>query len=206
MAVSAGSGTLKIYEGDDTPWDEQCLSWFHRPWKVRRLDALTQDFVAGQEYELDVLPAMHKSGARTFILEYEWSIEGIAFSSREGSFAPQLVVQTLRGAPVAGGEPQLAAFGSLENMEAITEDIRVYPNPLQDKLTIEMQGAEETGTVSIELYDHLGTPLYRKNWRINSSNPTITLDLGGLSLKPGFYVFKLRTADNRVTTQKLYKK
>jgi hypothetical protein len=206
MAVSAGSGTLKVYEGDDTPWDEQYLSWFHRPWKVRRLDALTQDFVAGQEYELDVLPAMHKSGARTFILEYEWSIEGIAFSSREGTFAPQLVVQTLRGAPVLGVAPQLTAVGSLENTVTVAEDIRVYPNPLQEKLTIEMQDAEQTGPVSIELYDHLGTPVYRKDWLINGSNHSITIDLGGLSLKPGFYVFKLRTADNRVTTQKLYKK
>jgi hypothetical protein len=107
---------------------------------------------------------------------------------------------------MVGAEPQLAAAGSLENTERIADDIRVYPNPLQDKLTIEMQGAEEADPVSIELYDHLGTPVYRKDWSFRDTSPTVTLDLGALSLKPGFYVFKLRTADNRVTTQKLYKR
>jgi hypothetical protein len=205
MAVSEGSGTLKIYEGSDIPWNEQSLRWYYRPWKVRLLDELTIDFVAGQEYEFDVLPAVRDSTC-TFILEYEWSAQGIAFSSREGSFAPQLVVQTLRGAPVATMMPQLATTESPENTQTTVEGIRVYPNPLKDKLTIEMQDADEAGPLSIELYDHLGAPFYKKDWLFHVSNPSITLDLSALSMKPGFYIFKLRTADNLLTTMKLYKK
>jgi hypothetical protein len=205
MAVSGGTGTLKIYQGANIPWNEQYLRWYYRPWKVRLLDELTQEFQAGQEYEFNVLPAVRDSGTCTFILEYEDHGQHITFSSREGSFAPQLVVQTLRGATATS---QLLAVETESAMTTtpIAGTISIYPNPLEDKLTIEMRDVEETGTVSIELYDHLGSPFYRQDWSFDASNSSTTIDLKAFSLRPGFYMIKLRTKDNFLTTQKLYKK
>jgi hypothetical protein len=204
-AVSGGTGTLRIYEGSNLPWNEQCLKWYYRPWKVRLLDELTQDFQAGQQYEFNVLPALRDSGTCTFILEYKDYGQNIAFSSREGSFAPQLVVQTLRGA-AATSQLMDKETESTITSAPIAVSISVYPNPLEDKLTLEIHDIEETGTISIELYDHLGSPFYQQDWSFDESNASITLDLKAFSLRPGFYMIKLRTNDNLITTQKLYKK
>jgi hypothetical protein len=145
------------------------------------------------------------SGTCTFILEYQDHGQNITFSSREGNFAPKLVVQTLRGA-AATSRPMNAQTESAIIPTPIAGNISVYPNPLLDKLTIEMHDAEEMENVSIELYDHLGTPFYKQDWSFDNSNASITLDLKALSLEPGFYIIKLRTTDNLFTTQKLYKR
>ena len=84
-------------------------------------------------------------------------------------------------------------YGYIADMEAmsVSENIelegRVYPNPVVDKLTIELK--ENTDQLTIELYDLSGKLV--KSMEVRNVSESITIDVNDLN--SGFHVLNLRT-------------
>ena len=68
------------------------------------------------------------------------------------------------------------------------QDVRIYPNPVQDKVTIGFANQVE-GVLTIELSDKAGKPLLQQSW--NNSEQNTEVDLKGLNLLPGVYYLKI---------------
>lgn len=79
---------------------------------------------------------------------------------------------------------------------------KLYPNPVKDVLTLEIQ-ANRSGGAVISLYNILGTEVKKwDSYSVNSGSQKIKIDLS--FLKSGVYILKI-TSSNQVCSQVLKK-
>jgi hypothetical protein len=93
-----------------------------------------------------------------------------------------------------------ATFSELpSNMQKQTESLyRIYPNPVQDIITIELPDEFKQRTV-IQLYDNTGRLLIHK--KVQGSKYILDMDL----LSPGTYLIKLSNLNNKTILKSLVK-
>ena len=72
------------------------------------------------------------------------------------------------------------------------KDVRIFPNPADDNLTIDLKNYPNTA-VSVFIYNAFGKTVLSK---INALNPTNTIDLDTSSLQSGQYFVRI-TAKNK---------
>lgn len=190
-ATKKGYGTLKIFLGDQKEWTEATASYEDLPKAVQVLDTIEGGFVQGQVYELDVSDVVRDNGVYNFVLVVEDSKgAGVIFSSAEGNFAPELVVETLRG----GKAPDATSTGTIypdeDNNEdlSVVEEIRLFPNPVQDQLRLDL-GEVKSGFIRIEIADQEGVRYFKEGWKHDGQ--FVDVDLSNVQLEPGFYFLKV---------------
>lgn len=208
-ALEKEYGSLNIYLGEESNWSETNLSRFDLPRPVRILDTLPTNFISDQVYELNVLSAIPDNGLYNFILILEDTKRGISFSSREGEFQPELEIQTLRGAKLQ--TQQSTARSSKTNATVLSvsassensfKDIRLYPNPAKDKITLDL-GFEQSAFVMVEICDQVGRTFYKKNWE--DSTQFIELDINVPGMASGLYLVKVKQDTGPVKILRLVK-
>ena len=150
------------------------------------LDTLIADFSSGQEYQLNITSAVTDNGFYNFILVSE-DKGGVQFSSAEGEFQPQVIVETTRGAEVAVIEiPGSTDFPQ----ELSATSVKLYPNPaVTDKVTVDL-GVLASPFVSVEISDDAGVSFYRKDWK--NSGQYLEIPLNELDIEPGLYFVKVK--------------
>ncbi|WMJ73321.1 discoidin domain-containing protein [Cytophagaceae bacterium ABcell3] len=91
-----GGGVINISNGSHSNWDENTLEFSRRPLGTNVVARHnTRQGKAGDVIEVDVSNAITQEGAYTFVIELENTVgvRQISFSSKEGSFAPKLVLE-----------------------------------------------------------------------------------------------------------------
>jgi hypothetical protein len=77
----------------------------------------------------------------------------------------------------------------------ISSHLKVYPNPVQEKLTVKLDNAVQKG-FSIQLFDLYGKKLLQQTTR----QQTLSIDV--TQLVPGIYFLKV-TSENQSLTRKI---
>ena len=204
-AVQPGYGSLKIYLGSEGTWSENGAVKSDLPKPVQVLDTLTGDFATGQIYELNVGAALRDNGTFNLILVAENSRGGLTFSSAEGEFQPELWIETLRGAEVVfPEEPAINTDVPDKKGPRKRNELKLYPNPIvSDNLTVDL-GSPETTSVSVEIFDRVGSPVYRSCW--TDASQFVEVDLSGADMDPGMYFLKVKADDQPLQTLRLFKR
>jgi hypothetical protein len=202
-AMSGGNGTVKIYLGDDAAWSESNAAHADLPGAVRVLDTLTASFSQGQQYELDVTSAIADNGFYNFILVAEGMKGNMTFSSAEGRFQPELLVETLRGAEVSTSE--ISGSTDLpDDLHATYYPVRLYPNPVvTDNVTVDL-GLWGSPSVSVEISDESGVPRFTRDWQ--NADQFIEIPLNEVRLESGLYFVKVKREGYSAEILRMYKR
>lgn len=88
------------------------------------------------------------------------------------------------------------------SVSEVYEEVRIYPNPVQDKVTIGF-AHEVDGLLTVELTDKAGTSLLHRSW--HNSETTTEIDLTDLNLLPGLYYLRVAQEGIDTTTLRMYK-
>ncbi|MGC6423421.1 MAG: DUF7594 domain-containing protein [Lentimonas sp.] len=89
-----GSGTIRVYQGNSNAWTETTLSTANAPTEGSQLGSHTGSVAVGDEVTFDLGTPLSGAGEYSFILKMDSGGNDIWFSSKEGSFAPELVITT----------------------------------------------------------------------------------------------------------------
>lgn len=207
-ALANGNGNVKIYLGDNRHWSESDSKASGLPQPVRVLDTLISGLFSGQQYELNVSSAIADNGVYNFILMAEGAKGNLTFSSAEGQFQPELSVVTLRGAVVGStGETgfTVTSDGSdLSNVEESQEEVLdVFPNPVQDKITLDLGPGQSSAHISVEISDKAGKPFFQQHW-VNAGQ-LIEIDLNAFDMEPGVYYLKVKQDEHPLRIIRMFK-
>jgi hypothetical protein len=83
------------------------------------------------------------------------------------------------------------------------QPFKVYPSVVNSSVTVSVKG-ENTGPASFQLLDYAGRVVKQQNITVREGNNNVVVnDLGNVIT--GNYVVSLRTSDNQVFTQKIFK-
>ncbi|MGZ4676491.1 MAG: CBM96 family carbohydrate-binding protein [Acidimicrobiia bacterium] len=91
FVTDASASTGNLFATGSTSWSETAVTWNNRPTTTGGQIAPAQAATLGQWVEFDVSSLVKTSGAYSFTLTGA-SADAVAFSSRQGANAPQLVV------------------------------------------------------------------------------------------------------------------
>lgn len=204
-AVQNGYGKVGVYLGRNSDWNETSPI-YALPGRGRALTSLTTYFIAGQKYELDLGDAVQDNGILNIILV--GSKAGLAFSSSEGGNKPELLVVTLRGGlATATTDGEMIKMAStteaIVTKSGLHEQMKVYPNPFDDHITIGF-GEEINGGMTVEILDRSGRHVFTKNWT-NPGNSQV-LDIQHLNLHPGMYILKVKLNGIESKTLRVFKR
>jgi hypothetical protein len=195
------------YEGSVTPWDENGITWDNAPAiGSTPLSNPAGAVIVDTWVELDVTSAITGNGIYSFgILNHSTSTG--AYSSKEGSNPPELVIQTTSGSDLAAKTtdqtPDTTGLGDDHIATSFPDRIVLYPNypnPLrvsasnaQTKIVYQLP---QRAQVTLALYDLLGRELkifvdnaqeagtYHVSWDGRDDN--------GILVPSGVYVYRLR--------------
>lgn len=200
-ADESAYGTLNVYLGEEKTWTESAdPSGLPKP--VKLLASVTNNFVAGQDYEIDLAHAVQGNGTFNFVLMGNGTPATLSFSSSEGSAGPELLVVTLRGAtPVTDASVRLSS-GSTTQEAQWMEEAQIFPNPITDHMTIGLS-EKVIGLVSVEISDESGKPVFQQTWVDPEEN--IVIDLRNVDMHPGMYIVKLRQEGFASKTMRIFK-
>lgn len=125
--TEAGSGTVNVYRGSETFWNERFLSVATAPTQRELVDSVTGAFAVGDWLEFDVHGAIDSAGVANFVLRFQGA-DGVAFSSSEGANSPQLAVtaidQAFAGDANADGQVSGADYTIWRDTFGSTTDLR----------------------------------------------------------------------------------
>jgi hypothetical protein len=94
---------------------------------------------------------------------------------------------------------QLAPYGCYlgsQDLQLSNTELRLYPNPARDFLSIEIPSEQRNSALSLEIFDISGRVVLKQDFL--SPAPTVTVSTFGMS--PGAYFLKLSDASGRLTT------
>ena len=196
-------GKVKVYLGDHSNWTESS-SPASLPGEVQLLGEFTANFRSGQTYEVSLGTTIKNNGEYTLILVMENSTETLNFSSSEGSFPPALLLETLRGANVSALNVQTSTTARVASTETEKElqEVNIYPNPVRNHLFIGIE-EEVHGSLTIEITDKAGKPVFRETWM--NAGETIQINLEQLNMQAGFYFVKVKEEGFALKTLRVFK-
>lgn len=126
--------------------------------------------------------------------------DGTDYSSPNAPSTPFVNISMVSGAPINGFKMATISFDYLSSTLGIArqdsiEDIKVYPNPVKDVLTITNVSNE---SLSVELYNILG----KRIMAVNSGSPDpITMNVQDLN--NGVYILQIRNSVGDSSTRKI---
>jgi hypothetical protein len=89
------------------------------------------------------------------------------------------------------------------NASAITNDLKVYPNPFNDRLTISLRNPT-ANKLQVQLFNVLGQNLLIKNFNLNGQDETITVS-DYASFSRGIYFLHISIDDHKPIIKKIVK-
>lgn len=156
-----------------------------RQWnKYLSQKSLVVPLSGGKKYYIE---ALHKESLYADNLAVGWMVPNGA------------VIEVIPGSRLSPFLPAPASIVRMGAEESITNHIKLYPNPFQDKLTIL---TPYQGKLRISLTDNLGRTVYQS--AIDGSQPETTIDLA--YLKAGVYVGKVSLESGQIQLIKVVKK
>ncbi|MFN6946079.1 MAG: DNRLRE domain-containing protein [Cytophagaceae bacterium] len=92
---SNGMGRVRVASGNHSDWSENSITFNNQPGAAHEVASLHKSYNRGETVEFDVTSAIRKNGSHTFVLTLdEAQASGfVIFSSKEGSFAPKLILE-----------------------------------------------------------------------------------------------------------------
>ena len=208
---TVGSAKLRIY-GNNTEnttsintaaygvntdsWTETGITWNNAPASLSAI--LSSVGVSNQAtyYELDVTSFVKSqlAGDKTasfLIKDPSNQSRNLSFHSRENSSSkPQLIItatSTITSNAVMQREESFS--GSV----AAFSETKIYPNPAQKKLNIELSRAYK-GKVNLQIADESGRTYQISKARLEKGGFRMEADISNLSLKSGIYFLKIYSA------------
>ncbi|MFC4808177.1 DUF7594 domain-containing protein [Paenibacillus sp. GCM10023250] len=176
--VTGGTATIEAYAGmGNTAWTESTLAWNNQPAVGSLLDSKNTTFVAGSTYSFRVNGLVTANGTYSVILKSAAGSE-VAFASKEGVNAPQLIVSD-GTTPVSSEGPSLAGYTLYRDYSFGTS-----------------RGVNSLTSLSnnFNAYGIAGTTVINKEWQryqpINATNHVLTansLDLTAVANLGGVY-------------------
>lgn len=157
-----------------------------RQWtKYTAQKSVAIELQAGRKYYIE---ALHKEGSYADHLAVGWTQPG------------QTTIAVIEGKYLS---PYLPATPSARMAVAqdVEQQIRVYPNPFDSKLTISIP---TQGNYHISMTNNLGTTLYQENRSLTGT--LLEMNLQTLSLKAGIYMLRLTAEDGTSKVLKVIKK
>jgi len=86
----------------------------------------------------------------------------------------------------------VARLENIATVEAILpnqDSLKVYPNPVTSSVTLELSEELSEGVLEVQLYDHLGFPVYNYQYLLPTQQSEITISME--RYPPGMYVLKV---------------
>ena len=90
------------------------------------------------------------------------------------------------------GKLDISTVATNDN-DSKTQQIKLYPNPTNHELTIELEG-DKLQDIEITMYNTLGEAVYRSPKQINVQKKIIDIDM----LSPGIYFLELNIDGKRI--------
>ncbi|TBN04731.1 T9SS type A sorting domain-containing protein [Hyunsoonleella flava] len=152
-------------------------------------------------------PSVNNGWKATFTIDmfaYDAGTDsGTDYESGNSVTNPRENITMVSGAPINGNKMGTITFTynsstlSNSNISENIENIRVFPNPASDKITI--SNIQNTRLKNIEIFSILG----KLNHRFLVENNYNKIDLNISNLTSGIYLLKLNNEDGNSKTQKL---
>lgn len=112
VAVDPGSGDLNLYQGTSSAWSESTINAANAPGQGAIIDTVGGTHALGQVVEFDVSSALDSDGIYSFVLKHGGGND-VWFSSKEGSDAPQLIIDI-------GGQADFYNDGDINGLDFLT--------------------------------------------------------------------------------------
>jgi PKD repeat protein len=151
-----GEGTLRFFAGSHHNWTETELSSANAPSIGSQVGVWTGSVGNEDSIAVDVSPLVQGNGEYTLIIQMDGGGNDIWFSSKEGSTAPQLVVETsgppsepqavIGASPQSGGTPLLVQFDGSGSQASSGATIIGYEWDFDDDGTTDALGANASHT------------------------------------------------------------
>lgn len=142
-------------------------------------------------------------------LTYAWTKNGVFINGNTTTtFTSNNVSQTdlvcfIVYSPVACTTPDsgIACAGTTEvgNVQAASGSVQIYPNPVNESLTIEMSGGTGSNSFAVKIFDITGRPVY--NGVMNASK----MQIDTRAFVKGTYILELEGADGARVIKKIVK-
>ena len=179
---SGNAGDIELLKVLNDTWLENDITWNTKPTSA---DALgTYVMTSNDTYDLDVtdyiLSEFEDDKLASFMLRGSTS-NFLTISSKEGSFAPELIVEY-------DSSQTLAVIGN-----SLQQDVTMYPNPTHSRLTIQIKNPDLV-TGSISVFDTVG----RKIFQSPIASSKMSLNLEGAA---GLYIVKIFNHGAQLTTK-----
>ena len=188
-----GTGIINAFYSDDNDWTETNLSIANAPAAVNGLSSVSGTFTSPNVYEFDVTSAIEGNGNYTFVLTMDSGGNDVAFSSKEGGSAPELLLEV--GGQNASARWAPKALIPIQESKKEGYILQIYPNPTDNILNIEVGDLEEGKPVFIELFNLLGQKIYSET-KQGSFNTKLNLK-DYISGNRGIFIVKLSIGDSR---------
>lgn len=204
-ATKKGYGALKIFLAEQRDWSEGSVAYHDLPKPVQVLDTIVGGFGPAQVYELNVSDVVRGNGVYNFVLVLEDSNgPGVVFSSAEGRYHPELVIETLRGAEAVDASATGTIYhqDAYEEPSAVAGEMRLFPNPVQNQVRLDL-GKARPGFIGVEIADQEGVCYFNKGWQ--SEGQYVDVDLSNLHLEPGFYILRVVREGHPLTVLRFVK-
>ncbi|UZO82556.1 carbohydrate-binding protein [Aquimarina sp. ERC-38] len=180
----AGNGSVNIHKGNANNWTETNISNANKPRATRLLGNINATYPIGTTRKVSLDATQITNGRKLTLVMSAVSGNDFAFQSKEhkGNKPPQLLITYKSG-----------KADNIENTE-----IKVYPNPVQDILTID---GIQAGSYA-KVYNTLG--MLQKEVKFEDNQTTINMS----DLSSGYYFIKIingSEANKAIATEKIIK-
>lgn len=189
VADPVESAKLRIYAFDgsdngpavyatDNNWTENGITWNNRPKRTSEAIAEVSSVSSNSWIEYDVTPLVSGNGTYSFVLA-PVSSDGVDTYSREGKYAPQLVL-TLTNQPIREHVAATVETDPVPNTGDAADDPAIWVHPT-DPSQSTIIGADKQGGVAV--YDLSGKELqYLPDGRMNNVDIRAGFPLGDESV------------------------
>ncbi|KAA6439302.1 DNRLRE domain-containing protein [Dyadobacter flavalbus] len=147
-------------------------------------------------YEIDVtsyVKAQQQSGETLVSLMLSdpnnRNIRLVFNSKEEGSYPPELIVQT---SSVVNSNTRLSNEEISSNLEAEPESSSVYPNPIGKQFTVQLS-TKHSEEISFDLLNNAGQSYPIATAQKARAGQKAAVDISGLSLSSGIYMLKIKS-------------
>lgn len=186
--ISADDMAELYLSTNDSPANKRKIAYqtaysYAREWdKYSSQKSVSINLTAGKKYYIEVL---HKQDGSNAHVEVGWQIPG------------GILEQPIPGHRLSPyvSAARLAGEDKAEVESLLTPEIQAYPNPIEDKLTVDL-GQEQEGTITIAIYDQVGKLHYQED-KVMEGQSSFELNLPYGNMSPGVYLLNIQTAKSR---------
>ena len=153
------------------------------------------DFITIQSINLDRLPYGPFYQASSSVIN---TVRTIALKPHPYAGYAKALYYALTGEVISSEFPSIGGHvqprSSVNSFNSAKQDVKVYPNPFTDNLSVNIQGYKD---VSVEVIDFLGRSVFK------AKNNQSVINIPTNTWQQGFYVIKIRSNEEEVFTDKI---